>query len=189
MDHTLAALSSIIYRIGYPSLVGGLVATLVLGGLVLYVELMEVSIPMVLTQYGGYKISYPFKVMYVSVLPIIFTAYTVALIYNGLYFLATTYNAHASNALLNAIACVHQISLNGQLTTAPCTSSLLYFLQSTPPLQLTPQFVVVHIVLYALLSVVYAYLWVNLAGMGPEDQAKTIAESGWHIPASGPALG
>ncbi|MFP3044576.1 MAG: preprotein translocase subunit SecY [Thermocladium sp.] len=180
VDHTLAALASILYRIGYPSLIG-LIATIVLGGLVLYVELMEVSIPMVLTQYGGYKISYPFKVMYVSVLPIIFTAYTVALIYNGLYFVATTYNAHAANPVLNALACVHQISLNGQLTTAPCTSSLLYFLQSTP-LQLTPQFAVVHIVLYALLSIVYAYLWVNLAGMGAEDQAKTIAESGWHIP-------
>lgn len=81
VSHTLAPLLSIVYRFNLPGLIG-LIATIVLGGFIAYVELMEVRIPLSFVQYGGYKMSYPFKVMYVSVLPIIFTAYTVALIYN-----------------------------------------------------------------------------------------------------------
>jgi len=179
--HALAPLLSVVYRFNLPGLVG-LVSTIVLGGFIAYVELMEVRIPFSLVQYGGYKVSYPFKVMYVSVLPIIFTAYTVALIYNGLYFIWATYNPHNANALLNAIACIRTVSTAKFGTiNEPCTSSLIYYF-TVVPFNMTPQYIVVHILMYIALSIVFAYLWVNLAGLSAEDQARTMVTSGLSIP-------
>jgi len=181
VSHTLVPLLSIIYRFNLPGLVG-LISTIVLGGFIAYVELMEVRIPLSFVQYGGYKMSYPFKVMYVSVLPIIFTAYTVALIYNGLYFVWATYNPHNANALLNSIACIRVITTAKFGTVnEPCPTSLIYYF-TVIPYNMTPQYVVVHILMYVALSVVFAYLWVNLAGLSAEDQARTMVSSGLSIP-------
>jgi protein translocase subunit secY/sec61 alpha len=47
---------------------------------------------------------------------------------------------------------------------------------------MTPQYVVVHILMYIALSIVFAYLWVNLAGLSAEDQARTMVTSGLSIP-------
>lgn len=181
VTHALTPLLSVIYRFNLPGLVG-LIATIVLGGFIAYVELMEVRIPLSLVQYGGYKVSYPFKVMYVSVLPIIFTAYTVALIYNGLYFIWSTYNPHNTNAILNAIACIRTVSTAKFGTvTEPCTNSLIYYF-TVVPFNMTPQYIVVHVLMYIVLSIVFAYLWVNLAGLSAEDQARTMVSSGLSIP-------
>ena len=180
-SHSAAMLESIWYRYNLPGLVG-LLATIALGAFILYIELMEVRIPLTLVQYGGYKVSYPFKLMYVSVLPIIFTAYTVALIYNGLYFIWSTYNPHNANPWLNAIACIRTVTISGVgPVNEPCVNSLIYYF-TVVPYNITPQYVVVHVVMYVVLSVLFAYLWVNLAGMSAEDQARTMVSSGLSIP-------
>jgi len=177
----LSYLSSIIYRIGEPSLVG-LVATVSLALIILYVELMEVSIPVTMAQYRGYRFSIPLKLMYVSVLPIIFTAYTVYLVGNALQYLWLTYNRDNSNALLNAIACGEII--NNQFV--PCPNSLLYFFHVIPP-NIGPTYVVVHVLTYMALSTLFAIAWVNLAGLSAEDQAKYIVRGGLQIPGFRPS--
>ena len=173
----LSYLMGILYQVNLPSLTG-LIATIALALIVLYLELMEVSIPVAMIQYRGYRFSVPLKLMYVSVLPIIFTAYTVYLIGEGLTLLWSAYNRADTNSLLNWIACAH-VGPAGQLL--PCPNSLLYYF-TVVPRNINAAYIAVHIVMYAVLSVIFAIVWVNLAGLSAEDQAKYIVQGGMQIP-------
>lgn len=178
----LAYLMSILYRTNLPSLTG-LVATIALALIVLYLELMEVSIPVALVQYRGYKFSIPLKLMYVSVLPIIFTAYTVYLIGEGLTLLWSAYNRANANPWLNWIASA-TIGPNGQIIPNP--NSLLYYFTVVPP-NINAAYIAVHIIMYAALSVIFAIVWVSLAGLSAEDQARYIVQGGMQIPGFRPS--
>ena len=177
----LSYLMSILYQVNMPSLTG-LIATIALALIVLYLELMEVSIPVALVQYRGYRYSVPLKLMYVSVLPIIFTAYTVYLIGEGLTLLWSAYNKADTNPLLNWLACAHMTPQG----LVPCPNSLLYYF-TVVPRNIDAAYIAVHIVMYAVLSVVFAIVWVNLAGLSAEDQAKYIVQGGMHIPGFRPS--
>jgi len=173
----LSYLMNILYQTNLPSLTG-LIATVALALIVLYLELMEVSIPVALVQYRGYRFSVPLKLMYVSVLPIIFTAYTVYLIGEGLTLVWSAYNRANASPLLNLIACAH-VGPTGQLI--PCPNSLLYYFTVVPP-NINVAYIAVHIVMYAVLSMVFAMVWVSLAGLSAEDQARYIIQGGMQIP-------
>ncbi|WP_252900386.1 preprotein translocase subunit SecY [Vulcanisaeta sp. JCM 14467] len=177
----LGYLMSILYQVNMPSLTG-LIATIALALIVLYLELMEVSIPVALVQYRGYRYSVPLKLMYVSVLPIIFTAYTVYLIGEGLTLLWSAYNKADTNPLLNWLACAHMTPQG----LVPCPNSLLYYF-TVVPRNIDAAYIAVHIVIYAVLSVIFAIVWVNLAGLSAEDQAKYIVQGGMHIPGFRPS--
>ncbi len=155
----------------------GLVATVLLAVFILYVELLRVPIPLSITQLRGIKYSLPLRVMYVSVLPIIFTAFTLALFSSILRYIA----------IANLIGPGHPLAWLACVTTygnrfVPCENSLLYFLTTPPPPNITPQYVIVHVIIYVVLCTVFAYLWVQIAGMSAEDQAKYIVRSGLSIP-------
>lgn len=144
---------------------------------------MEVSIPVALVQYRGYRYSVPLKLMYVSVLPIIFTAYTVYLIgEGGLTLLWSAYNKANTNPFLNWLACAHMTPTG----LIPCPNSLLYYF-TVVPRNIDAAYIAVHIVMYAVLSVIFAIVWVNLAGLSAEDQAKYIVQGGMHIPGFRPS--
>ncbi len=172
-----APLTSIIYRTNGPSLIG-LAFTILMVLAILYLELMRVSIPVTIAQYRGLRFTIPLKLMYVSVLPIIFTAYTVYLIGHILTLIWSEYNRANANPILNVIACAH-ISPSGLLI--PCKGSLLYYFTVVPP-NIDASYVIVHIIIYAILSVLYANVWVSLAGLSAEDQARYIVRSGLQVP-------
>ncbi|MFB6470844.1 MAG: preprotein translocase subunit SecY [Vulcanisaeta sp. AZ3] len=172
----LSYLMSILYNVSEPSLTG-LIATIALALIVLYLELMEVSIPVAMVQYRGYKFSIPLKLMYVSVLPIIFTAYTVYFVGEGLTLLWSAYNKANTNPILNWIACAHV----GPTGLLPCPNSLLYYFTVVPE-NINAAYIAVHIIMYAVLSMIFAIVWVNLAGLSAEDQARSIVQGGMQIP-------
>jgi protein translocase subunit secY/sec61 alpha len=58
----------------------GLLSTLVLAFVILYLEMMKVNIPVTAGQYRGIKFTIPLRFVYVSVLPIIFTTYSLLLV-------------------------------------------------------------------------------------------------------------
>ncbi|WP_243679522.1 preprotein translocase subunit SecY [Vulcanisaeta souniana] len=178
----LSYLMTILYQVNLPSLTG-LIATIALALIVLYLELMEVSIPVALVQYRGYRYSVPLKLMYVSVLPpIIFTAYTVYLVGEGLTLIWSAYNKANANPFLNWLACAHSTTVG----LIPCPNSLLYYF-TVVPRNIDAAYIAVHIVMYAVLSVVFAIVWVNLAGLSAEDQAKYIIQGGMQIPGFRPS--
>ena len=70
----------------------------------------------------------------------------------------------------------------------PCENSVLYFLTTPPPPNITPQYVIVHIIIYVILCTIFAYLWVNIAGMSAEDQARYIVQAKLSIPGFRPSV-
>lgn len=133
----------------------GLIATILLAYIILYLEMMKVNIPVTAGQYRGIKFTIPLRFVYVSVLPIIFTTYSLLLV--------------------------------GQL--------LLPFYQGNPVIQhivnviFLPQreffnvhYIILHYILYVALAIAFAWIWVQLAGLSAEDQAKQFTRSQLHVP-------
>jgi preprotein translocase subunit SecY len=134
-----------------------LAATLALAYIIVYIEQMHVNIPAAYTQYWGFRINIPLRFMYVSVIPIIFTAYSLIL----------------AEQIVAGIA-----TLTGGIS--PALAVLLTAM--TPARILTPDYIVLHILLYAALATVFAWLWGQIGGIGPDEYAKSLVQSGLHVP-------
>jgi len=132
----------------------GLVATILLGYIILYLEMMKVNIPVASAQYRGIKFTIPLRFVYVSVLPIIFTTYSLLLVGQLLQPFAA--NNPALIAILNVIFLPHR-----------------YF---------NPLLIILNFVLYVALAIAFAWIWVQLAGLSAEDQAKQFTQSQLHVP-------
>ena len=132
----------------------GLVATILLGYIILYLEMMKVNIPVASAQYRGIKFTIPLRFVYVSVLPIIFTTYSLLLVGQLLQPLAA--NNPALITVLNVIFLPHR-----------------YF---------DPLLIILNFVLYVALAIAFAWIWVQLAGLSAEDQARQFTQSQLHVP-------
>ncbi|MEM0276178.1 preprotein translocase subunit SecY [Pyrobaculum sp.] len=138
----------------------GLISTILLLYVLLYLEMMKVNIPVTAGQYRGIKFTIPLRFVYVSVLPIIFTTYSLLLVGQ---LLLPFYNPEpgAGNPVVNTI--IHVIFLPHR------------FFNDIPAL-------VLHYLIYVALAIAFAWVWVQLAGLSAEDQAKQFAQSQLHIP-------
>ncbi|MEM1925249.1 MAG: preprotein translocase subunit SecY [Pyrobaculum sp.] len=133
----------------------GLVATVLLAYIILYLEMMKVNIPVAAGQYRGIKFTIPLKFVYVSVLPIIFTTYSLLLI--GQLLLPFYHGNPVVQTIVNVI-----------------------FLPHRDFFQL--HYVILHYVLYVALAIAFAWIWVQLAGLSAEDQARQFTRSQLHVP-------
>jgi preprotein translocase subunit SecY len=132
----------------------GLLSTLVLAFVILYLEMMKVNIPVTAGQYRGIKFTIPLRFVYVSVLPIIFTTYSLLLVGQLLL-------PFADNPVVGGIV---------QVIFLPHR-----FFFDVPAL-------ILHYLLYVALAIAFAWVWVQLAGLSAEDQAKQFARSQLHVP-------
>ncbi|ABO08459.1 preprotein translocase subunit SecY [Pyrobaculum calidifontis] len=132
----------------------GLVATILLGYIILYLEMMKVNIPVASAQYRGIKFTIPLRFVYVSVLPIIFTTYSLLLVGQLLQPFAA--NNPALITVLNVIFLPHR-----------------YF---------DPLLIILNFALYVALAIAFAWIWVQLAGLSAEDQARQFTQSQLHVP-------
>ncbi len=173
-----ARLGSILYRGGgFPDLTS-LIVTLAVGAAVLFLEMTRVQIPVAAAQYRGVKFTIPLKFIYVSVLPLIFTAYSLVLVSQILQGIWATFNPNNDNPILNVLA-MAVVSETGSVV--PLRPSLLYYV--TPPRgPITADYVVVHIAMFMVLATAFAWIWVSLAGLSPEEQARRFVESGLQVP-------
>jgi preprotein translocase subunit SecY len=132
----------------------GLLSTLVLAFVILYLEMMKVNIPVTAGQYRGIKFTIPLRFVYVSVLPIIFTTYSLLLVGQLLL-------PFADNPVVGGIV---------QVIFLPHR-----FFFDVPAL-------ILHYLLYVALAIAFAWVWVQLAGLGAEDQARQFTRSQLHVP-------
>jgi len=133
----------------------GLLSTLVLAYVILYLEMMKVNIPVTAGQYRGIKFTIPLRFVYVSVLPIIFTTYSLLLV--GQLLLPFSGNN-------------------------PVIAGILQVIFLPPRYFLDIPVLILHYVLYVALAIAFAWIWVQLAGLSAEDQAKKFAQSQLHVP-------
>ncbi|TFF86569.1 MAG: preprotein translocase subunit SecY, partial [Promethearchaeota archaeon] len=169
-----------------PTLIG-LITTIVIFLIVIFIETVRVEIPLQYSRYRGFKGKYPIKLLYVSNIPVILVQ---ALYANFLFFgqlLGTQFPGNQWIALFAKFD--PQDMIEGGQFLQPEFPCLLYFL--SPPRGLyelinNPAQWVLHIVVYTAILIVlcvwFSKIWVDVSGIAPRDISQQILRSGLMVP-------
>ncbi|MFX0102632.1 MAG: preprotein translocase subunit SecY [Candidatus Hodarchaeota archaeon] len=166
----------------------GVIITLIIFFLVVYLESVRIEIPLQYSGYRGFVGKYPIKLMYVSNIPVILAQ---ALYANALFFgqmIAGENSALRTGAndvttfILNLIGTPGPADSSGQ---AQFTGGLIYYL--TPPRGLgavagDPLHAVIYFVIFLALCIYLGQIWVDVSGLAPRDIAQQILDSGMSVP-------
>jgi preprotein translocase subunit SecY len=143
-------------------------ATIIVFLIVVYAESMRVEIPL---SYGGVKGArgkYPLRFIYASNMPVILTS---ALLLN-VQLWATLFQK-LGFPILGTISNGQAISGIAYYLTTPHSPSVIF----TDPLR-----VVIFGVIFIAACILFAWLWVELSGIGPKQVAKQLHQMGMQIP-------
>jgi preprotein translocase subunit SecY len=162
-----------------PDLVG-LLVTVIFIVLLVYLLGMKVQIPVVYQKAQGYRSKIPLQFMYVSNVPVLLA---------GILFSDYIFFSEIIWSRLNPSNTIGYLNILGTFTRTTNagvqpTGGLAYFIQNPVGLGMTiqePIRAIVFIALLTLLSVMFAYMWVEISGLGPRDQAEQLANSGLQI--------
>ncbi|MCI4397117.1 MAG: preprotein translocase subunit SecY [Thermoprotei archaeon] len=157
-------LTSIVVRNGFPDLVG-LVATIVAIIILVYLQGMRVEVPVTAQKYGGIRSKIPLQFLYVTNIPILL----IGIIVSDL------------QLFTNALA---SISGTSNIGYEILKSATYYF---SPPRGFVsaiadPVRLAIFSVSWLLLSVLFGYMWVEIAGLGPSEQADRLIKGDLDIP-------
>ncbi len=140
------------FRPGLPNMMG-LLGTILIFLVVVYAEGMRIEIPIAYGRFGGVRGRYPIRFLYTSNIPVI---------------LALTVFAN-----MKIIARVLNFPLIEQVTSPP---------NGLADVAAAPLMAVAYMIILVLVSMGFAWLWVNMTGMGPRDIAQQLDRSGMLIP-------
>ena len=153
-----------------------ILVTIVLFLVVVWAQSLKVEIPLSFDRIRGYGIKWPLQFFYAGVIPVILVS---ALAANLQLFASLLQNWFG-----------HATFLGGFIQGQPI-SGLAFWIHSTPLFQsiITGSFRAIyllqsmgHILFYVVLSVLFAFFWVNTSGMDASSQAKNIINSGLSMP-------
>ncbi len=154
----------------------GLVVTITVFAVVIYLEALKVDIPISYAKYRGFRGQYPVKFLYVSNIPVIL----VSSLFMDVYFVAqivwSRFNAAADNLWLNWL---------GIFKDNEPISGLAYYMTSPRNLEsflADPLRGLVYSGLLITLCVVFAIIWLQVSGMDPASVAEQLMDSGLQIP-------
>ncbi|MHA1268728.1 MAG: preprotein translocase subunit SecY [Candidatus Helarchaeota archaeon] len=169
-----------------PTLIG-LIVTIVIFLIVIFIETVRVEIPLQYSRYRGFKGKYPIKLLYVSNIPVILVQ---ALYANFLFFGQLLGTQFPTNPWVQLFAKFDQQQLlEGGQFLQPQFPCLLYFL--SPPRGLyeliyEPGKWVLHIVIYTIILIAlciwFSKIWVDVSGIAPRDISQQILNSGLMVP-------
>jgi protein transport protein SEC61 subunit alpha len=165
-----------------PTLVG-LIATIVIFVIVIFLETVRVEIPLQYSKYRGFKGKYPIKLLYVSNIPVILVQ---ALYANALFFGQILYNAFQGNPFIEFFAKFEQTPLGDQGNwLKPSPGCVLYYL--TPPRSIAefladPARAFIYMAILILLCVWFSKIWVDVSGIAPRDISHQILQAGLMVP-------
>lgn len=140
------------FRRELPNMMGAL-ATLIVFFIVVYAESMRVEIPLAYGRFGGVRGRYPIKFLYASVIPVILAMTIFANIQILSRFLPL-------GVVVRYIEPPHGIA---EVVENPLQAG-------------------VYLAILVLLCVGFAWLWIQMTGMGPRDVAQQLDRSGMLIP-------
>ncbi|MDO5826307.1 MAG: preprotein translocase subunit SecY [Methanosphaera sp.] len=144
------------------------IATIIVFLVVVYAECMRVEIPL---SYGGVKgarSKYPLKFVYASNMPVILTS---ALLLNVQLFAGLFQSA--GFPILGEVSQGQAISGIAYYLTTPSSISVLV----TDPLK-----VLIYGIVFIGLSILFALLWVEISGIGPDKVANQLSNMGVQVP-------
>jgi preprotein translocase SecY subunit len=157
----------------------GLILTILIFGIVLYIEGIRIEIPVSPAQFRGVRARYPIKLLYASVIPPIF-AY--ALLANINYFsLILQQRLGLENPWLNYL-CQYEVREN----RFTLVGGLLYYL--TPPIggisgiMQEPIRACTYMLFFIFLCIVFSVTWVTVGGLDSGSVARQLIRAGIQIP-------
>ncbi len=187
-----------IRKAGAPGLLG-LVTTIIIFLAVIYVQTMQVEIPLTYAGHKGYRGKYPMKLLYVSNIPVILAQ---ALYANFLFFGQILWNASQKegrnwSTWVNLIGEFQQADGGVNASHLQPIGGLLYLI--TPPQGLSfildpanqetvggPGLLLLHsvgyLIIFVTICIVFGRIWVEVSGLAPRDIAGQIINSKMQIP-------
>jgi preprotein translocase subunit SecY len=154
----------------------GVIATVIIFLIAVYAESMRVEIPLAYGRFGGTRGRYPIKFLYASVIPVILA---------GVLFMNVRLFAGILSSRGYPILGTFDNRGNptGGLvfyTSAP--NNLFQGNPTNPDVIQNPLRAVTYLVILVVLCMAFAWLWINMTGMGPRDIAEQLDSSGMLIP-------
>ncbi|KSW12376.1 preprotein translocase subunit SecY [Pyrodictium occultum] len=153
-----------ILRYGLPDLVG-LLATIAIIMVLTYFQLMRVYIPVTSPRYGSIKTRIPLNFIYVTNIPILFVAITVS-----------------------DLAVFYEMIAGVTGGTDPLSRALYVLYHYTRPPQglldavHTPLRTLIFALAWLAMGLLYGFIWVEIAGLSPRQQAENLIKSGMELP-------
>jgi len=163
---------------GLPDMIG-LITTIAVIIVVVYMNGLKVSIPVSYAKYRGFRGTFPIKFLYVSNIPVIFAAALFGNVYFITQLIWQRYNQTNTNFWLNLLG-YFKIS---ERAVEPL-GGLVYYL--TPPRSLAgiaanPLRAGVYAALLILVCIFFAATWVEVGGMDAKSVAQQLIDSGMQI--------
>ncbi len=159
----------------------GFVSMIAVTLLLVWLQGMSVEIPVAYEKARGLRSKVPLQFLYVSNVPILLALILFAqLLFFGERVL-TIWNPNNTNPILNFVG---TFNMTNPANPVP-TGGLLYFFQAPTGLSMSasrPLEAIGNFALLVVFSVIFAYLWVEVSGMGAREQAEQMVESGLQIP-------
>jgi len=167
----------------YPSLLG-LIATIAVFLIVIYLQGIRIELPMSYAGYKGFRSRYPIKLLYVSNLPVIFASALFANVYFFSQLLWTQFNRPppGTNLFFQIIGDYSYNATSGSITPV---GGIAYFV--TPPHSIqgviaAPLQASVYLGIIVAFCAVFSLIWLEVGGLGPSKVAKQLMDSGMQIP-------
>jgi len=162
----------------------GVLATVVVFLVVIYLEACRVEIPVSYAKFRGFKGKYPIKLLYVSNIPVIL----VQALYANLIFFGQLFWSRwkdTNNVLLSLF-----VKALGQFEPTEAgylkpTGGLVYYL--TPPRSLEvittePLRAIIYLIVFVALCAMFSSVWIEVSGIGPRDIAYQLLQAGMQVP-------
>jgi len=165
-------------RTTYPSMTG-FITMLIVFFIAVYLEGMKIEIPVAYAKYGGMRAKIPLKFMYVSNIPVILASALFANLFLVGNIIWSNFNSANSNAMWNWFV------MKNATTSAFEPGSLLYYLSSPNNISgviKDPLHAVLYLLILVGFSVLFARVWVEVAGMSAKAQADQLVSAGMQIP-------
>ncbi len=166
---------NVVYRPINPDIIAFL-ATIIVFGLVIYVESMRIEIPI---SHAKYKIParYPIKFLYTSNIPVILAS---ALFANVYFISQILYKRMQGNPIVDLLG---RWDFTGEQPMP--AGGLVYY--TTAPRGISqviddPMRALIYIVILVGACMIFSAIWLETAGMGPRDVAKQLLDADMQIP-------
>lgn len=163
---------------GLPDMIGFL-TTVGVFALIVYLNGLRVEVPVSYAKYRGFRGKFPIKLLYVSNIPVIFTA----ALFGNIYFISqiiwSKYNQAGTNFWLNLLG---KFTISGQQYQP--SGGLVYYVvapRNLAGVAQDPVKALVYAGLMIVICVFFAVTWVEVGGMDSRTVAKQLVDSGMQI--------
>ncbi|MGQ9551337.1 MAG: preprotein translocase subunit SecY [Candidatus Bathycorpusculaceae bacterium] len=169
----------------YPSLIG-FIATIGAFMVLIYLEGVRVELPLTYAGYKGFRSRYPIKLLYVSVLPVIFASALFANVYffSQLFWSMNGQPEPGQNFWLDLLGQYRWVEEGGQRSLSP-VGGLVYYVTSPHSLENVmnePLRAFAYLAILVAFCAVFSLIWLEVGGLGPSTVARQLVDAGMQIP-------